>query len=112
MILSVSMFATGSGAATPVSCVNGSISVQLPPAGVAGKTANPGVAGKTAKPGVADETANIGEMASDGGGGGHGGGEEVRAPAGSLAALEVAVAGAGAALAGRELVGVHAEAHG
>src|SRR5688500_14927068 len=37
---------------------------------------------------------------------------QVRAPALALAALEVPVGGGGAALAGRELVGVHAEAHG
>src|SRR4051794_26116523 len=85
MILSVSIFATGRGAATPVSCVKGCISVELP---------------------------NIGQPPGDGRGGGHRGGERVRAPAGSLAAFEVPVARAGAALARGELVGVHAEAHG
>eukprot|EP00958_Prasinococcus_capsulatus_P018438 scaffold2156_cov430-Prasinococcus_capsulatus_cf.AAC.3 len=38
--------------------------------------------------------------------------EEVRAPAGALAPLEVAVGGGGAALPGQQLVGVHGEAHG
>ena len=50
-------------------------------------------------------------MAGDCGGGGHGGADQVRATAGALAALEVAVARRGAALAGREDVGVHAQAH-
>ena len=42
---------------------------------------------------------------------GHGRADEMGAPAFALAALEVAVAGRGAALAGLELVGVHAQAH-
>ena len=42
---------------------------------------------------------------------GHGGGYEVRSAAAALAAFEVAVGGRGAALAGRELVGVHCETH-
>src|SRR5882724_2125107 len=50
-------------------------------------------------------------MPGDGGGGGHGGGDEVGAAVFALAAFEIAVAGAGAALAGFELVGVHGEAH-
>src|SRR6266536_464526 len=50
-------------------------------------------------------------MALDGGRGGHLGADEVRAPAAALAALEVAVRGRGAALAGLEDVGVHAQAH-
>ena len=52
-----------------------------------------------------------GEVAGDGGGGGDGGGDEVGAPAAALAALEVAVAGARRPLAGRQLVGVHRQAH-
>ena len=50
-------------------------------------------------------------MAGDCGGGGHGGADQVGATAGPLAALEVAVARRGAALAGRQDVGVHAQAH-
>src|SRR5262249_3531770 len=41
----------------------------------------------------------------------HGGGDEVRAAAFALAAFEIAVAGAGTALAGLELVGIHRQAH-
>ena len=51
-------------------------------------------------------------MAGDGGGRGDGGGDEMRSPAASLAPLEVAVRGRSTALARRELVGVHGEAHG
>ena len=50
-------------------------------------------------------------MPGYGGGGGHGGGDEVGAAVFALAAFEVAVAGAGAALAGFELVGVHGQTH-
>ena len=50
-------------------------------------------------------------MAGDGGGGGHGRADQVGAAARPLTALEVAVAGAGRALAGPELVGVHGQAH-
>ena len=50
-------------------------------------------------------------MAGDGGGGGHGRADQVGAAARALTALEVAVAGAGRALAGLELVGVHGQAH-
>ena len=50
-------------------------------------------------------------MAGDCGGGGHGGADQVGATAGALSAFEVAVARGGAALAGREDVGVHAQAH-
>ena len=39
-------------------------------------------------------------MPGNRGGGGHGGGDEVRAAAFTLAAFEIAVTGAGAALAG------------
>ena len=52
-----------------------------------------------------------GEVAGDRGGGGDGRGDEVGATAAALAALEVAVAGAGRALALRQLVGVHRQAH-
>src|SRR6266851_945027 len=55
--------------------------------------------------------ADIHKMPGDGGGGGHGGADEVSAPAASLAALEVAVAGGGAAFAFGELVAVHGYAH-
>src|SRR5581483_6916084 len=58
------------------------------------------------------ERAHVDEVAGDGGGGGHLRRDQVRAPAVALPALEVAVRGGGAALAGLELVGVHAEAHG
>src|SRR4030095_10980201 len=51
--------------------------------------------------------ADIDEVAGDGGGGGHGGGDEVGAAAFALAAFEIAVARAGAALLRLQLVGVH-----
>ena len=50
-------------------------------------------------------------MAGDGGGGGHGRADQVGPAAGALPPLEVAVAGAGRALAGLEAVGVHGQAH-
>ena len=56
-------------------------------------------------------SSDVGEVAGDGGGGGHGRADQVGAAAGPLPALEVAVAGAGRALAGLELVGVHRQAH-
>ncbi len=52
--------------------------------------------------------ANVDEVPGHGGGGGHGGRNQVRAAALALPALEVAVAGRGAALARLELVGIHA----
>ena len=55
--------------------------------------------------------ADVGEVAGDGGSGGHLWGDEVGAASSALAAFEVAVAGGGAAFAGGEDVGVHAEAH-
>src|SRR5688572_26082333 len=55
--------------------------------------------------------ADVDEMALNGGRGGHLRRDEVGAPAASLAALEVAVRRRGAALAGLEDVGVHAQAH-
>src|SRR3954471_13447552 len=54
---------------------------------------------------------DVDEVPLDGGRGGHLRADEVRAPAASLAALEVAVRGGGAALAGLEDVRVHAQAH-
>src|SRR3954471_6373324 len=62
-------------------------------------------------PVMAEQPADVGEPAGDGGGGGHGRAEQVGPAAGPLAALEVAVAGAGRPLAGGELVGVHGQAH-
>src|ERR1700677_3937419 len=55
--------------------------------------------------------AEVGEVAGDGGGGGHLRADEVSAATAALAAFEVAVAGGGAAFAGGEDVGVHAETH-
>src|SRR5256712_13231879 len=52
------------------------------------------------------------EVAGDRRGRGHGRGHQMRAPARALPALEVAVRGRRATLAGTEDVGVHAEAHG
>src|SRR5258708_1395891 len=57
------------------------------------------------------EFAHIDEMAGDGGGGSHDRADEVRAAVFALAAFEVAIAGAGAALVGRQDVSVHADAH-
>src|SRR5690348_326547 len=88
MILSVSTLIIGSGAAIPSSVVNLSIgsvpSLQI---------------------------AHIGQAAGDGGGGGHGRTHQVRPAALALAALEIAVRGRGTALARRQLVGIHGEAH-
>ena len=50
-------------------------------------------------------------MAGDGGGGGHDRADQVGAAVFALAAFEIAIAGAGAALVRREDVGVHADAH-
>src|SRR3954452_24355779 len=55
--------------------------------------------------------ADVDEVALDGGRRGHLRADEVGAPAAALAPLEVAVRGRGAALAGLEDVGVHAQAH-
>src|SRR5437899_1271238 len=57
------------------------------------------------------EFADVDKMAGDGGGGGHYRADEVRAAVLALAALEIAIAGAGAAFVGRQDVGVHADAH-
>src|SRR4051794_20578344 len=54
---------------------------------------------------------DVDEVPLDGGRGGHLGRDEVRATAATLAALEVAVGGGGAALALGEDVGVHPQAH-
>ena len=58
-----------------------------------------------------EQLADVSEVAGDGGGGGHGRADEVGASAGTLAALEVTITGAGGSLAGRELVGIHGQAH-
>src|SRR5580692_354115 len=55
--------------------------------------------------------AYVDKMAGDGGGCGHLGRDEVCAATATLAALEVAVGGGGAAFAGGKNVRVHAEAH-
>src|SRR5262245_31718235 len=86
--MSVSTLAIGSGAATPVRRTNFSIISSL-----------------------RHEFADIGEMAVDGSRGGHRRTDEVRAPAITLAAFEVAVRGRGAALAGLQAVVVHGETH-
>src|SRR5882672_3016286 len=57
------------------------------------------------------EGTNVDEMAGDGCGCGHNRADEVRAAVLALAALEIAIAGAGAALVRRKDVGVHADAH-
>ena len=57
------------------------------------------------------EGTDVDEMAGDGGGGGHDRADEMRAAVFALAAFEVAIAGAGAALVRRQDVGVHADAH-
>src|SRR5215469_14225941 len=55
--------------------------------------------------------ADINEVTGDGSGSGHFGRNEVRAPAATLAAFEVAIARRGAAFARRKNVRIHAEAH-
>src|SRR5437868_14257530 len=57
------------------------------------------------------EVADVYEMAGYGGCGGHYGAYQVGAAVFALAALEIAIGGAGAALVGRQHVGVHADAH-
>src|SRR5262249_44150577 len=56
--------------------------------------------------------AHVNKAAGNGSGSGHRRAYQVRAPARSLAPLEVAIAGGSAALAGLEPVGIHAQAHG
>src|SRR5512146_2038224 len=88
MIWSVSTLARGSGTTRPSCWRMGCISVlELP-------------------------GAHIDEVPTDGGGGSHRRADQVSAPAATLAALEVAVTGGCAALAGLQGVGVHAQAHG
>ena len=60
---------------------------------------------------LAKQRADVGEPPGDGRRGGHGGADKVGPSTGALAALEVAVAGAGGALAGLEPVGIHRQAH-
>ncbi|KAJ6444371.1 3-isopropylmalate dehydratase [Purpureocillium lavendulum] len=60
---------------------------------------------------VVGQLADVGKLANNAGGGGHDRGHEMRATLGTLAALEVAVRRTGAALLGRQDVGVHAQAH-
>src|SRR5688572_15177508 len=96
MIWSVSTADRFSGAAMPVCVVNASMS------GLRTLCGGCDSRGKIAR---------AGETAHDGGRCGDQGRHEVSAPALALTALEVAVARRGAALARRELVGVHAEAH-
>src|SRR5690348_9599817 len=55
---------------------------------------------------------NVDKVAGDRGCGGHFRRDEVGASAAALAAFEVAITGGGAALAGRQDVGVHAQTHG
>src|SRR6267378_8621682 len=57
------------------------------------------------------EFTDVHEMPGDGCGGGHDRADEVRAAVFALAALEIAIAGAGAALVRRQDVGVHTDAH-
>src|SRR4051812_36684471 len=57
------------------------------------------------------EFADVREVAGDRRRRRHRGADEVGAASGTLAALEIAVRGAGRALAGGELVGVHGQAH-
>src|SRR3954452_14715777 len=84
MIWSVSTSARSSTLTAPFTCLTGSMSAPGP---------------------------DVDEAALDGGGGGHLRGDQVGAAAAALAALEVAVRRRGAALAGREDVGVHPQAH-
>ena len=58
------------------------------------------------------DAADVTDRTLDSSSGGHGGGHEMGAATVALAALKVAVGGACAALARRELVRVHGEAHG
>lgn len=58
------------------------------------------------------DLANIGETTSDGSGGGHGRADQVGAATGSLASLEVTVAGGGTTFTRLKLVSVHTKAHG
>src|SRR6478672_7863561 len=103
MIWSVSTSARSSTDTLPETTLTGSISVTS-----AGRPEPrlDGVAG--IRPVVCSD---VDEVPFDGRRGGHLRGDEVRAAAAALAALEVAVRGRGAALAGLEDVRVHAQAH-
>src|SRR6266481_8065800 len=57
------------------------------------------------------EFADVDKKAGDRGGCGHYRADEVRAAVFALAALEIAIGGAGAALVRRQDVGIHADAH-
>src|SRR6267142_763952 len=57
------------------------------------------------------EVADVYEVAGYGGCGGHYGAYQVSAAVFALAALEIAIGGAGAALVRRQHVGIHADAH-
>src|SRR3546814_12572181 len=92
MMRSVSMFASATGAAMPVSVSNFSMVVA------------------SSGPSLAHQFAHIGQMARDRRGGGHGGADQLGAAAGALASLEIAVRGGRAALARLPIVGVHREA--
>src|SRR6478735_2430579 len=95
MIWSVSTLLARSGAAVPVCEMNFSMTLSLQVSAGSDR----------------GQVGGGGELAHDGGGGGDGGRDEVRLHAGALTAFEVAVRGGRAALAGSEVVGVHADAH-
>src|SRR5690606_41020262 len=97
MIWSVSTLDRRSGTPIPLCTVKGSIGF------------SPGV--EKVKGGLSVQIGGRGQPAAHRGGRGDQRGDQVRAAALALPALEVAVGGGGAALAGRELVGIHAEAH-
>src|SRR5262245_37563054 len=61
--------------------------------------------------GLSSDAADVDEMPFDGGRRSHRGADQVRAPTGALPALEIAVRGGRAALAGLEPIGVHRQAH-
>src|SRR3954469_15914967 len=88
MMASVSTFARSSGATMPVCTRNGCMAVPS-----------------------ARQAPDVDEMTGDRSGRRHGGADQVRAPAVTLAALEVAVGRGRAALARLEPVVVHGEAH-
>src|SRR5512134_752402 len=99
MIWSVSTFGRSSGATSPLRTVN--FSMAYFPGALGGSTC-----GIVSAPGP-----DVDEMAGHRSRGRHLRADQVGASAGSLASLEVAVGGRGAALARREFVVVHAEAH-
>src|ERR1700674_1624027 len=91
MTWSVSTFKRSSGATRPACLVKDSIS---------------GVLRK-----VQVERAHVDEMSGDSGGSGHNRADQMRAAAFALAALEIAIGGTGAALAGKQNVVIHPETH-